>query len=123
LRREISSVSRTKSRQSRRSNRSVGQISGFRKILTGQRSNQQQSEHAEADPPIDDRDVEAQADDYGDDEKDEENDEEAGDFHLTEFLKDGHFEKRVEGASAKKVGVVFKHLTGLSSLVIKKNYR
>jgi ATP-binding cassette, subfamily G (WHITE), member 2, SNQ2 len=34
------------------------------------------------------------------------------DFELAKFLKDGHFEKRTEdGASAKKVGVVFKNLT------------
>ncbi|KAE8444259.1 hypothetical protein EG329_000759 [Mollisiaceae sp. DMI_Dod_QoI] len=33
------------------------------------------------------------------------------DFELGEFLKDGHFEKRQEGRSAKKVGVVYKHLT------------
>lgn len=33
------------------------------------------------------------------------------DFELGEFLKDGHFEKREEGRSAKKVGVVYKNLT------------
>lgn len=32
-------------------------------------------------------------------------------FALDEFLRDGHFEKRQDGHSAKKVGVVFKHLT------------
>lgn len=32
-------------------------------------------------------------------------------FVLGEFLQDGHFEKRVDGQSAKKVGVVFKNLT------------
>lgn len=32
-------------------------------------------------------------------------------FQLGEFLKDGHFEKRQEGRSAKKVGVVYKNLT------------
>ncbi|RMD40166.1 hypothetical protein DV735_g4954, partial [Chaetothyriales sp. CBS 134920] len=35
-----------------------------------------------------------------------------GDFHLGDFLKDGHFEKRTpEGNAAKKVGVVWKNLT------------
>lgn len=33
------------------------------------------------------------------------------DFELDVFLKDGHFEKRQEGRSAKKVGVVYKNLT------------
>lgn len=39
------------------------------------------------------------------DEKDEE------DFELGEFMREGHFEKRKDGRSAKKVGVVFKNLT------------
>lgn len=37
--------------------------------------------------------------------------EEEDDFELDVFLKDGHFEKRQEGRSAKKVGVVYKNLT------------
>lgn len=40
-----------------------------------------------------------------------ENVEDEDDFELGEFLKDGHFEKREEGRSAKKVGVVYKNLT------------
>lgn len=33
-------------------------------------------------------------------------------FELGDFIRDGHFERRTEeGGSAKKVGVVFKHLT------------
>jgi hypothetical protein len=43
------------------------------------------------------------------DEKPDENDED--DFELGTFLKDGHFEKRASGRSAKKVGVVYKNLT------------
>lgn len=39
------------------------------------------------------------------DEKDEDN------FELDEFIREGHFEKRKDGRSAKKVGVVFKNLT------------
>ncbi|KAF1845626.1 uncharacterized protein K460DRAFT_282711 [Cucurbitaria berberidis CBS 394.84] len=53
---------------------------------------------------------------------DEESDEEPGDigaaatakeddFELGQFMRDGHFEKRKDGKSAKKVGVVFKNLT------------
>lgn len=33
------------------------------------------------------------------------------DFELDEFIREGHFEKRKDGRSAKKVGVVFKNLT------------
>lgn len=33
------------------------------------------------------------------------------DFELGEFMKEGHFEKRKDGESTKKVGVVYKNLT------------
>ncbi|KAH7132480.1 ABC drug exporter AtrF [Dendryphion nanum] len=33
------------------------------------------------------------------------------DFELSDFMKEGHFEKRKDGQSAKKVGVVWKNLT------------
>jgi len=33
------------------------------------------------------------------------------DFELGQFMREGHFEKRVDGQSAKKVGVVWKNLT------------
>jgi ATP-binding cassette, subfamily G (WHITE), member 2, SNQ2 len=33
------------------------------------------------------------------------------DFELEEFMREGHFEKRKDGRSAKKVGVVFRNLT------------
>ena len=51
-------------------------------------------------------DVEAQAGDgAGGGEAD------ANDFELDQFMREGHFEKRTEGRSAKKVGVVYKNLT------------
>lgn len=34
-----------------------------------------------------------------------------GDFELSDFMREGHFEKRTEHGSAKKVGVLYKHLT------------
>ncbi|KAF2087829.1 ABC drug exporter AtrF [Saccharata proteae CBS 121410] len=37
--------------------------------------------------------------------------EEEGEFELEQFMREGHFEKRVEGRSAKRVGVVWKNLT------------
>lgn len=37
--------------------------------------------------------------------------EDSDDFELGEFLRDGHFEKRQEGRSAKKVGLIYKNLT------------
>lgn len=41
---------------------------------------------------------------------DEEQDDE-DEFELDKFIREGHFEKRKDGRSAKKVGVVFKNLT------------
>ncbi|KAF2716971.1 hypothetical protein K431DRAFT_316157 [Polychaeton citri CBS 116435] len=37
--------------------------------------------------------------------------EEEDDFELDSFMKDGHFEKRTESGSGKKVGVIYKNLT------------
>lgn len=42
---------------------------------------------------------------------DDDEEEDAENFELGEFLREGHFEKRKEGQSAKKVGVVFKNLS------------
>ncbi|KAL9088373.1 MAG: hypothetical protein Q9159_003147 [Coniocarpon cinnabarinum] len=42
---------------------------------------------------------------------DEEAAEEEEDFALDDFMREGHFEKRSEGHSAKRIGVVYKHLT------------
>jgi ATP-binding cassette subfamily G (WHITE) protein 2 (SNQ2) len=38
-------------------------------------------------------------------------DEKEDDFELDQFMREGHFEKRKDGRSAKKVGVVYKNLT------------
>ncbi|RAR05996.1 ABC drug exporter AtrF [Stemphylium lycopersici] len=38
-------------------------------------------------------------------------DEKEDDFELGQFMREGHFEKRKDGKSAKKVGVVYKNLT------------
>lgn len=55
------------------------------------------------------RDGEAEAQESEDDDDDDDDDE--YDVELRDFLRDGHFEKRQEGRSAKKVGVVYKNLT------------
>ncbi|KAI4642099.1 hypothetical protein J4E93_007243 [Alternaria ventricosa] len=51
----------------------------------------------------------------GDAEDDEPGDivaaEKEDDFELDEFMREGHFEKRKDGQSAKKVGVIYKNLT------------
>ncbi|KAI1076620.1 ABC-2 type transporter-domain-containing protein [Whalleya microplaca] len=46
-----------------------------------------------------------------DKEIDVENGKEESDFELEKFIQDGHFERRIESGSAKRVGVIFKNLT------------
>jgi ATP-binding cassette, subfamily G (WHITE), member 2, SNQ2 len=43
--------------------------------------------------------------------KEEDEDDEDDDLELDQFLKEGHFEKRNNGKSEKKVGVIYKNLT------------
>ncbi|KAK3639848.1 ATP-binding cassette transporter snq2 [Elasticomyces elasticus] len=47
----------------------------------------------------------------GDVEAGPEDEKEDGEFELGEFMREGHFEKRTDGGSAKKVGVIYKNLT------------
>jgi ABC-type multidrug transport system ATPase subunit len=57
-------------------------------------------------------DEEAGREDADEDEDDETVSPEEDNFSLEKFMRDGHLEKRTEnGESAKKLGVVFKHLT------------
>lgn len=99
MRRELSTLSRSRTSKSIKSNAERG--SRLRRIsMAGSRRSRATSnarnEHEE--------DLEAQ-----DGEKPEEDG--GDDFELGEFLKDGHFEKRQAGKSAKKVGLVYKNLT------------
>jgi ATP-binding cassette, subfamily G (WHITE), member 2, SNQ2 len=99
MRRELTILSKSRTSKSIKSNGDRG--SRLRRISTvgSRRSRATSNARNEPEP-----DLEAQ-----DEEKPEEDDE--GDFELDEFLKDGHFEKRQAGKSAKKVGVVYKGLT------------
>lgn len=87
LRRELTGLSRSRSRASQATR-------GTKRTASRPR------------PPSAGRDdVESRIEDPEKDEKDDE------DFELEEFMREGHFEKRKDGRSAKKVGVVFKNLT------------
>lgn len=101
MRKDLTKLSKTRSRNTQRSK------SRTRRSSTALRRHISRASHATSGAG---RDVEAQHRDESI-EKPAEAEEEAEDFELGEFLKDGHFEKRVEGASAKKVGVVYKNLT------------
>jgi ATP-binding cassette subfamily G (WHITE) protein 2 (SNQ2) len=92
MRRELSHISRTRSHQTHHTARTQSRL---QRIISG-RSRQEVPRASEAD-------LEADTEQERADEKDE--------FQLGDFLRDGHFEKRTEGESAKKVGVVFRNLT------------
>lgn len=90
LRRELTELSKKRSRDGRRS---------MSRATTGRIPRRPTSRATLGD-------AESQAGDLNMvDEKDED------DFELDEFIREGHFEKRKDGRSAKKVGVVFKNLT------------
>jgi ATP-binding cassette, subfamily G (WHITE), member 2, SNQ2 len=93
MRRELTQLSKVRTEKS---GTSQAGPSGLRKVLTNRSRRSRATTTRTADT-----DVEAQGEREDDD----------SDFELGEFLKDGHFEKRQEGRSAKKVGVVYKHLT------------
>jgi len=100
MRRELTALSKSRTSKSVKSN-AEREKSRLRRISTAgsRRSRATSNARGETEP-----DLEAQ-----EGEKPEENNE--GDFELDEFLKDGHFEKRQAGRSAKKVGLVYKGLT------------
>lgn len=110
LRRELTQLSATRSKSSTRTPKG-----GLLRSLTGRSGKRTRSEGSRARRPSAARDDASITDD--DDADLEAGDaatvaEKEADFELGDFIRDGHFEKRTEeGGSAKKVGVVFKHLT------------
>lgn len=95
MRRELTNLSKTHSRHTSR-NSIHGGPSILRKVTSRASRTTRRTSTA-------DEDLEAQQDD----EKAREDE----DFELEGFLKEGHFGKRKGDESAKKVGLVFKHLT------------
>lgn len=90
LRRELSNLSKNRSKDEKPLSRATTRKTARR---------------AESRPTLNDAESQVDGDDGQAGEKDED------DFELDEFIREGHFEKRKEGESAKKVGVVFKNLT------------
>ncbi|CZS90679.1 probable ATP-binding multidrug cassette transport protein [Rhynchosporium graminicola] len=102
MRRELTTLSKTRSAGTK----SLGQQSSGLKETTTRRSQRAPTRESQAD-------VETQEGEKPEGEDSNDNKgraEEEEDFELGEFLKDGHFEKRQEGRSAKKVGLVYKNL-------------
>jgi ATP-binding cassette subfamily G (WHITE) protein 2 (SNQ2) len=100
MRKELTTLSKTRTNKTNRSGRS--NLSGARRSSTARRREPSTAARTTTEQ---DRDVEA----FGDEKPP--SDDEEDDFELDGFLKDGHFEKRDESGSAKKVGVIYKNLT------------
>lgn len=104
LREELAAISRTRS-HGNPPERNEGLFKTLSRKSTGRPSaggNRRRSTatlHTEDDKLTDTEDFDAVADEKDDG------------FELSDFMKEGHFEKRTDGQSAKKVGVVFKNLT------------
>ncbi|KAK5020390.1 ATP-binding cassette transporter snq2, partial [Cryomyces antarcticus] len=101
LRRNLTNLSRTRSQLSRtKSRQETGSLYQTLSRVSGRPTESRKSIRRTATRGEESEvgDVEA-----GPDDKDE--------FELDTFMREGHFEKRVDGRSAKKVGVVYKNLT------------
>lgn len=104
MRKELSNLSRTRSRKSTKSQ--TRQQSGLNRQIS--RASQGGVTETERDLEAQEcpkEEIETPIQDSGGSEEEEE------EFELGSFLKNGHFEKRKDGESAKKVGVVYKNLT------------
>ncbi|KAF2746585.1 putative ABC transporter [Sporormia fimetaria CBS 119925] len=99
LRRQLTTLSRT--RTSRSESERQGIMETLSRRSTTRPSHRRQSTLRTKTTSIDSRMEEGDA---GEKEKEDE-------FELDQFMKEGHFEKRTDGRSAKKVGVVWRNLT------------
>lgn len=95
LRTELSNLSRKKTREERSMSRPTS------------RATTRKSARRAASRTTMGTDIESQAGNIEATEEGKNEDE----FELDDFIREGHFEKRKEGRSAKKVGVIFKNLT------------
>ena len=115
LRRNLTQLSRTRSKDTQPSlKRTISARSGLSRKATRQTlerpgtartaSITESTTESATETPAEEADLEAG------EEKEKEGDED-DDLELDHFLREGHFEKRTEGSSAKKVGVIFKDVT------------
>lgn len=90
LRRELSVLSKSKSKDRRPLSRATTGRTARKTVSHATLDDDEEAQNGAGDEPAEDEDE---------------------DFELADFIKEGHFEKRDEEGSAKRVGVVFKNLT------------
>jgi len=100
LRRNLTEIERTRSRESQASRVKKTRTLSMRSRRSG--FSRAETRRSEREPG----DVEAGPADGKEEKEDAEED-----FELEGFMREGHFEKRSAAGSAKKVGVIYKHLT------------
>jgi ATP-binding cassette subfamily G (WHITE) protein 2 (SNQ2) len=105
MRKELTNLSRTKSRKSVKSTTRQGSSNLHRQISRGSHATVPMKPEHDVEAAMEEEKVETPEQDSSSSED--------GEFELGDFLKDGHFEKRKDGESAKKVGVVYKNLSVL----------
>lgn len=105
LRKDLTTLSRTRSQRECDRDRDQTESNSIFRTLPGTSAKRTRSNRSDLrDTTNGDHDVEKDGGKNA--QKDDEDD-----FELEQFMKDGHFEKRVHDRSAKKVGVVWKNLT------------
>lgn len=106
LRTELSHLSKTRTQKTEDGRRNTA--IGLKKAATNASRRSRRS--IPGGPDLESQTKKSEA--YENDEDDEtERGDEEDDFELSDFLRDGHFEKRDADKSAKKIGVVYKNLT------------
>lgn len=116
LRRNLTELSKTRSRETQSSQRRKSIVGGALSRVGTKQSVERSSTRRTPSIPDTSADTEKASADAADieataGEKKEEEEEEEDDIDLTQFMREGHFEKRSDGKSDKKVGVVYKNLT------------
>ncbi|KAM0718631.1 hypothetical protein Q7P37_005702 [Cladosporium fusiforme] len=102
LRSDLTNLERSRTQETQRSlKRTASGASAMRQ--KSKASARPQTSHTNRETEGDGTDIGGDLEAGADDKEDE--------FELDQFMREGHFEKRTEGQSAKKVGVIFKDLT------------
>ena len=104
LRRELTGISRQQTQQSLKSKKSVKSLAAkstrsLQKVSSRDSTHRTQTRATVLSKETDGTDYDKEA-----------AEEVEEDFALDDFMREGHFEKRVEGHSAKRIGVVYKDL-------------
>jgi ATP-binding cassette, subfamily G (WHITE), member 2, SNQ2 len=109
LRNELSHLSKSRTQKTEEGRRHTSL--GLRKTNTNASRRSRTATGTGPDLEAQSKEIDARGQDKELDAEKEDDDFDSEDFELGDFLRDGHFEKRDAGKSAKKIGVIYKNLT------------